>query len=221
MDAFAISLGIKTEENGGVTTLEFSGDLGEDNNRLIELIITDDAGTSQTPETPNTAKIDEDITGVERGAATQDFLGDDFLAFDLNPTVGGPGLTVGYVSDLTDDGNKILATTGEDVNEAFVLVLGGVVEKQFQRGDADGNEKINVSDAVWIIQVIVGNFTAAYDCEDALDADDNGVLEVEDAVPVLQWVFQRGSALDEPFLGCGTDPTADSLTCNEDHPACD
>ncbi|MEC9032378.1 MAG: dockerin type I domain-containing protein, partial [Planctomycetota bacterium] len=88
------------------------------------------------------------------------------------------------------------------------------------RGDADGNGRINVNDAVLIIQIAVGNLGSRYNCPDALDANDDGRNNISDAVPVLRWVFQRGARLPAPFLGCGADPTDDELGCEESSAFC-
>jgi hypothetical protein len=94
---------------------------------LVELIITDHDGNGRTPSTPNTAwSTPTTVTDIRRGTAIQAFDPGDFLALDLNPGVGGPGFTVGYVSDLDSDANKIPATPAGNpcaVNEILVVEL--------------------------------------------------------------------------------------------------
>ncbi|HLU49521.1 MAG TPA: dockerin type I repeat-containing protein, partial [Planctomycetota bacterium] len=221
-DAFAFSGGVKATENGGTVTFEFSGDLGTDNQRLVELIITDDQGNSQTPVTPNTATASGHVQSLSRGPAIAGFSDGDFFAFDVAPGVGGPGFTFGYVSDLDGEENKIPATGTEGcpVNEVLIVSFQAGAGGSFQRGDADGNGRINVSDAVWIIQIAVGNFTPIYDCQEALDANDDGSVNVSDALPVLAWIFQRGEPLPDPFLVCGQDNDGDAVSCAESSPVC-
>ena len=217
-DAFAFQFGVKND--GG--TLSFDGTLGADADRLIELVITDENGDSQTPSTPNTATAG-DATGATRGSAVAGFADGDFFAVDLAPGVGGPGLTVGYVSDLDGDEQKIPATGDGDpcpVNEVVVLSFGDQPQANFIRGDADGNGELNVTDAVLIINVTLGNLQERYDCEDALDANDDGKANISDAIPVLMWMFQRGDALAAPHLTCGVDGTADGISCAQESPAC-
>jgi hypothetical protein len=124
---------------------------------------------------------------------------------DTNPPAGG--------------GNKIPATgagTPCPVNEILKVTLGGVPPPtKFSRGDSDGNGKINVIDAILIIQIKVGNLSAKFACDDVLDADDSGTVTVTDAIPVLQWVFAKGAALPAPFLTCGLDGTNDALSCTQ------
>src|SRR5262249_11419050 len=91
-------LGVKETTVAGTTTYEFSGTLGTDANRLIELIIADDQANSQTPLTPNKATASTaTVSNIEKGAAISGFAR-DFFAFDLAPGVGGPGFTVGFVA---------------------------------------------------------------------------------------------------------------------------
>ena len=62
-----------------------------------------------------------EIQGVVRGSALAGFEGGDFLAFDIDPGVGGPGFYVGYVSDLDDDANQIPASADGASNEVLTI----------------------------------------------------------------------------------------------------
>ena len=220
--SLGFQLGVKSSKSGTATGWEFSGTLGADANRLIELIISDNKANSKTPSTPNKATSTVGVTSkVERGAAISKFSTNDFFAVDLNPGVGGPGFTVGYVADVdggAGGGNQIAATPTDAkclTNEILKVTLGTPPEGKFRRGDADGNSKLNVVDAILIIQVETGNLQEKFDCDDALDANDDGNTTVSDAITVLTYVFQRGPEPPDPFPACGTDPTADTLTCNQ------
>lgn len=210
----------------GDDSLSFSGDLGTDNDRLVELLITDNAGNSHGVGNGLTigaaVATPGEINGLLRGAATAGFEGGDFLAFDLEPGVGGPGFFVGYVSDLDSDANQIPATGDGESNQIVVVSSEAPPPpvEDFYRGDADGNGRINVGDAVLIIQIVLGNLDARYNCPDALDANDDGGANISDAIPVLRWVFQRGPRLPAPFLGCGADPTDDELGCEQSSVFC-
>ena len=50
-------------------------------------------------------------------------------------------------------------------------------------------------------------------CLDALDADDNGTINVPDAIRVLILLFNPSKALPSAYPDCGSDPTPDSLNC--------
>lgn len=113
------------------------------------------------------------------------------------------------LSALAGDFARVAATDGETQDSA-----------NFVRGDADGNARVNITDAVLILQVAFGTRDARYDCPDALDTDDNGRVTIGDALPVLSWLFAAGEPLPSPFAECGIDPTADELSCPEAAPAC-
>lgn len=92
--------------------------------------------------------------------------------------------------------------------------------KPFARGDADGDGRLGIVDAVLIIRTAVGNPPDRVDCDDALDTNDDGRADISDGVALLAWLFRRGAELPEPFLACGSDPTADDLACAERSPVC-
>lgn len=216
--ALGFQLGVKITTAGGTSTWAFADTLGADADRLIECIITDDGGNSQTPAKGNqaTSTIGE-VNTIARGTAIAGFSANDFFAFDLAPGVGGPGFTVGYVTDLGGAQTRKIAATAAGtpcpVNELLKVTLGAAATARFSRGDADGNSKINVSDAVLIIQIAVGNLPKRFDCMSILDANDDGVVNITDAIPVLQYVFQKGAPLPAPFKACAVDSTPDSLEC--------
>ena len=53
---------------------------------------------------------------------------------------------------------------------------------------------------------------------DAADADDNGSLNVGDAVLLLGYLFGGSESLPEPLGECGVDTTPDSLPCRDFSP---
>ncbi|HNR98169.1 MAG TPA: dockerin type I repeat-containing protein [Planctomycetota bacterium] len=81
----------------------------------------------------------------------------------------------------------------------------------FIRGDANGDGRIDLSDAVTILRFLFA--AAPTDCGDALDANDSGRVDVADAVYVLAYLFGAGPPPPAPFPRHGPDPTADDLAC--------
>lgn len=78
----------------------------------------------------------------------------------------------------------------------------------FRRADCNDDQSINIADVVRLLGVVVGEFPAS--CEDACDVDDNGAIEVTDAVVVLSHIFSGGPA---PSAVCAMDSSADGLDC--------
>jgi uncharacterized repeat protein (TIGR03806 family) len=80
----------------------------------------------------------------------------------------------------------------------------------FVRGDGNGDGSIDLSDAIHqLLYTFEGSVTA--NCPDAMDADDNGRLEVTDALRILGHIFSGGPAPSPPYPGPGQDPTVDDL----------
>jgi len=228
--ASGFQLGVKVTTEGEASTWEFSGSLGGSPDVLVELLIADAEANSQLPVTPNKATsaafevVPGSITVVQGSGIT--FAGDgDLLLIDTITTdsgVGGPGFTVGYIADINNDGNtNVIAATpaeGCPVNEILVVSLGDVTpgNAPFSRGDADGDGKLNVVDAVLIIQNALGNLPKRFDCDDMLDTNDDGTVDVADGIPPLTYVFQRGPALPDPFRTCAVEAgDDDGLGCVE------
>ncbi|MBN1421753.1 MAG: hypothetical protein JXP34_23470, partial [Planctomycetes bacterium] len=82
----------------------------------------------------------------------------------------------------------------------------------FVRGDATGEGKTDLSDAVRILGVLFSSEPT--DCLDAADVDDDGILTLGDAIRLLEYLFVSGSAPRPPFPEAGFDPTDDGLGCD-------
>ena len=83
----------------------------------------------------------------------------------------------------------------------------------FRRGDADGNGRENVTDAVKILRYLFGREAGPF-CDDAVDVDDNGTVNLTDAVFLLGYLLRPDSPVPPgPLSSCGTDKTPDSLSC--------
>jgi len=220
-DSLGFQLGIALATAGNTTTHTFAATLGREN-ALIDLIISDLDGNGQTPVTPNTATSNESIiSNIERGAAIAAFSDKDFFAWDDDPEVGGPGATAVHVADLNPPANQpgnVIPATGDGVpcpvNEVLVVTVGGIIGEDFSRGDANGDGRLNVIDAILIIQFAVNNLPISVDCMKAYDADDDGTVDVMDAIPLLAYTFEMGDPLASPFLVCAQDGTpGDTLDC--------
>ncbi len=81
----------------------------------------------------------------------------------------------------------------------------------FLRGDVNRDFRQDISDPILILKYLfLGN---QINCEDAADCDDNGALNLTDAIVLLERQFLGGGLLPPPNskTGCGVDPTEDNL----------
>ncbi len=89
----------------------------------------------------------------------------------------------------------------------------------FQRGDANSDALLDVSDASSILGFLFLG-SEAPDCMKAADANDSGTVDLSDAVAVLDFLFLGGAQPPDPHAACGADPTEDDLTCDA-YPPCE
>lgn len=94
-----------------------------------------------------------------------------------------------------------------------LTVESGKVERRFRRGDANGSDGVDLSDAIFILGFLFLGEPTRLDCEDSADANDSGVLDLSDSIYLLSHLFLGGPPPGEPFQACDTDPTGDTLSC--------
>lgn len=83
----------------------------------------------------------------------------------------------------------------------------------FRRGDVNGDLVRDISDPVFVIGYLLAG-GAAPGCLDAADANDDGVVNLADAVHLLSFLFVPAiTTLPAPFPGAGVDPNLDSMVC--------
>jgi hypothetical protein len=132
---------------------------------------------------------------------------DTFFAQDVDPAllVAGENLVAVEVHQAT--------ATSSDLSFDFELSgeTAPVSSSGFVRADANGDELLDISDAVTVLLYLFAGLGT--DCEDALDADDSGALDISDAVYALEHLFRGGPAIPAPYPAAGDDPTADALGC--------
>lgn len=142
----------------------------------------------------------------------------------LDPPMNAPGLeepvhAIELIPFEPDDGTPLSAAyLGEDFEllKPVEVVSNNkelAAERQFLRGDLDASGAIDVSDAVGCLDYLFarGRFLP---CRKAADANDDGKVNVSDAVSILLVQFGAGQdILPEPFTACGTDATEDGLDC--------
>lgn len=88
----------------------------------------------------------------------------------------------------------------------------------FQRGDVDGNGNVTFPDVVGLLRFLFASGSAPA-CQKSADSDDDGRVNVADAIWILLHLFAGRESLPPPFGSCGFDTTQDDLSCNT-YPGC-
>ncbi len=84
---------------------------------------------------------------------------------------------------------------------------------QFVRGNANDDGKVNIADAIFILQYLFSRGSPP-PCLEAADANDGGAIDIGDGIAVLGALFGgRKVPLPAPRDYCGVDPTPDALGC--------
>ena len=98
--------------------------------------------------------------------------------------------------------------TDQQIENAYNYVN----DNRFIRGDLDGDGLYTVGDSVAILDHLNG--TTLHDCLDAVDANDDGALDISDPVYLIGFMFGNGSIPPAPFRTCAIDQTSsDNLDC--------
>lgn len=83
---------------------------------------------------------------------------------------------------------------------------------RFIRGDANMDSTINLADVTSQLDHLYQLAPAS--CQDSMDSNDDGILDISDPVFLLLFLFDNGQPPPAPTLSCDTDPDpADSLDC--------
>jgi hypothetical protein len=102
--------------------------------------------------------------------------------------------------------------------DSFVLVNGFVSVLPdgtlFIRGDSNGDEAVDVSDALTTLGYLFLRAAPRPACYDAADANDDGLIDLSDGIAVLNHLFVGTGDLPAPSGIAGSDPTPDSLGCS-------
>jgi hypothetical protein len=102
----------------------------------------------------------------------------------------------------------------------FVAPLSGTC-RFFRRGDCNNNGLVAgyIGDIVFLLchlfQICPCPDPPCHQpaCEAACDANDDGTVELTDAIYLLDWMFKTGAPPPAPYPSCGLDPTEPTLPC--------
>jgi len=88
----------------------------------------------------------------------------------------------------------------------------------FIRGDVNGDLSVDLSDPVLLLEVLFGP-SQGLACAEAADLNDDAALQLDDVIVSLGLIFLGDpTQLAVPFPDCGTDPLANTLSC--ENPPC-
>lgn len=119
----------------------------------------------------------------------------------------GLELTAG-VYDLRVD----LETHNFNLNR-FEFVLLAPAPATFVRGDANHDGQVDISDAVFCLGLVFGQFDEP-SCVEAADANADDQIDISDGVLLLEWILIPGRPpLPAPFPECGEGTTGSALPC--------
>ncbi len=124
---------------------------------------------------------------------------------------GTPAMDMGLMDGLagTDLGGGP-RVCGESVDlGAYELCSNG-----FRRGDGNQDGLLDISDPVVILGHLFLGEPASVPCRKSMDVDDTGVLDISDPISLLNFLFLAGASPPPPFEFCGSDPTADDISCS-------
>ena len=92
------------------------------------------------------------------------------------------------------------------------------VENFFLRGNCNLDLDINLADPIFLISFLFAEGPSP-SCQDACDANDDGVLDIADSIYLLLYLFSEGPPPLPPVDECGPDETKDAVDCKA-YPAC-
>ncbi|MGE3165927.1 MAG: hypothetical protein AB7O52_13565 [Planctomycetota bacterium] len=120
-------------------------------------------------------------------------------------------------SEVDCDGNGIADFCELVTNPVADVTEDGVLDvcQQFRRGDVNASGMVSFPDVVDLLLYLFSEARVVLQCEDACDGNDDGRLNLADAVVLLNYLFLMASP-PPPSPGpwqCGTDPTPDVLGC--------
>ncbi len=118
--------------------------------------------------------------------------------------------------DFNEDTQLDLAVMDTAEDGIFVL-LNGVTDPPFVRGDANADGTINLADPIFNLNYQFSGGPSF--CLEAQDTNDDGTVNIADPVYNLTYQFKMGPPPPAPFSNCGPDATADALGC-ESYSAC-
>ena len=107
-----------------------------------------------------------------------------------------------YAKSWGDGSNAGGPSFGDENPALLTVVPTGDGGPKFVRGDANADERINITDGVFILDFLFGGATVP--CREAANANGEDDLNITDGIYLLQFLFGGGSPPPAPHPGCGS-----------------
>ena len=190
----------------------------ENRNAAIDFVNALTAAGAGCPEAAYTRAFEI----LEASGALFD-LGDPIVLLVTSSNSCSPMLASSVEASLAANSGGALARamilpSGWDTDIFHILVSAGSgpdsVRNEYLRGDANGDQLVNIADAIRILQFGFGIVQTPL-CRDAADVAADGFFEpISDAVTLLAALFSPGAPpILAPFPDCAEEPEANGLTC--------
>lgn len=156
------------------------------------------------------------INGINHDSINFQLSDEDFNVNSLFiPEASLGGIISGFSSESIIDNLQIYAKafSEQELREKYTNFR-PKVEAKFFRGDANGEGRVDLSDAVSILDFLFKDGNRPK-CFDAADVNDDGYLDIADPIKLLFTLFQGGT-IPDPYLSEGQDITPDKFTCEEE-----
>jgi hypothetical protein len=151
------------------------------------------------------SRIERSVDGVTSG-----------IGFDTAPSVN-TGEVVGISSTETGPfGTPVSYLIGGD-NGVIYMFSGDLTGtgSEFIRGELNMDGTRNLVDVTVLLLNLFGQAQTPSTCIDASDINDDGLVNIADAISLLEYLFEGGSVPPAPSSSCGPDDSIDNLTCQE------
>jgi hypothetical protein len=157
----------------------------------------------QFPDDIQIAYSDLSMSWTGEGNITEDPLFADPAGFDFLLGTGSPCIDAGDPASPQDpDGTRA---------DMGAFPFQHLVDGSFVRGLVNDDPDVDVSDVVTILLYLFAGRSIS--CQDAADANDDGLLNLSDCIYLLDYLFRAGAPIDAPTGACDSDPTPDDLDC--------
>jgi hypothetical protein len=152
------------------------------------------------------------------GPAPSEFI-DLYLRRPGNPVLAFAGTIAGMqtrttVTNAAPEEQLVLQFFSAACYGSPLITCSSAGSGAFLRGDANGDGRLDLSDAIFTLAFLFLGGPAPL-CPAAADANDGGALDIADPIFTLGWLFTGGPPPPPPGpAACGLDPTPDALgTC--------